>query len=134
VADITSLRIGDIRLERDGDGWRLADLAEGEVTDQDAAAALVARLAGLNFMAVVGGGKSLPSGKPLLDAELTLSGGVTVQYRFVDPGQQGDPLLWVSDRDHVLRIASFTFQPLAAASRAQLLVSRPEAEAAPQAQ
>ena len=121
VAEITALRIGDIQLERDGGGWKLAGLAEGERTDQDAAAALVARLAGLDFMAVLGPVEAAPAGSALLDAELTLGDGKRVQYRFTDPGQGGDPLLRVSDRDHVLRIGSHVFAPLKAAGRDSLV-------------
>lgn len=121
VSDIRALRLGDIALGREQGAWQLADLGEGRLTDQDAAAALVARIAGLNFAGVHGRAEELPVGEPLLSAVLTLADGNEVEYRFIDPGQQGDPLLWVSDRPHVLRIASYVFAPLKEVSRAQLV-------------
>ncbi len=124
-ADIKSVKLGDIVLARDGDGWQLAGLADGERTDQDKAWALVSRLTDLNFMAVVGKVDKVPEGASLFDAQLTLTGDIIVTYRFTDPGQGGDPLLRLSDRDFVLRIASFTVKPLQETTRAQLVVAAP---------
>lgn len=121
LADITGLQMRGIQLLRAGDGWQLAGLAEGESTDQAAAAALVARLADLNFMAVIGPATTVPKGQVLLALSLQLGKDRAVQYRFIDPGQQGDPLLWVSDRDHVLRIASYTFKSLTDVTREKLI-------------
>jgi hypothetical protein len=132
VSDIRSLQVGDIKLRREQDAWRLADLGEGESTDQDASAALVARVAGLNFAGVHGRADGPPAGDQLLSIELTLGDGEPIQYRFIDPGQQGDPLLWVSDQTHVLRIASYVFEPLHAMTRAKLLAAAaPEATEQP---
>lgn len=127
-ATIAGITLGDIHLERDGDAWLLADLAEGETTDADAAAGLVSRLANLDFAGVHGPAK-LPQGKLLLSVALTLSDGTQVDYRFVDPGQQGDPLLEVSDRDFVLRIASYVFQSIGEVTRDKLVKpTTPKAE------
>lgn len=129
VADIAALRIGDIRLQRDGAGWRLADLAPGEATDQQAAAALVQRIAGLGFMGVAGRAEPPPAGDTLLTAEVELIDGRTLDYRFIDPGRQGDPLLLVSGLDHALRIGSHVFGPIRDTGRAELLqAEEPPAE------
>ena len=117
---LVRVTVGDIRLERQGDAWKPAGLAEGEQSDADAAAALVQHLATLNFMAVAGRKEPPPKGKPLLDAQLVYQDGRQVDFRFIDPGQGGDPLLLVSDRDHVLRIGSYAVKPLLEAGREAL--------------
>jgi len=149
---LQSVQLGDLRLVRDGKAWRLADLAADEHMDAKAADQLVQRLARLNFMGVHGRADKVPGGKMLLTATLTLAGDKaagdadgkpvaggsdagradaaprTVEYRFYDPGKDGDPLLWVSDRDHVVRVASFDFKPLAEMTRDKLLQT-PQARA-----
>lgn len=119
--DLVGVTLGNIALRRDADGWVLADLAEGEQTDTDAAVGLVRQLTQLNFMSVTGPKATPPKGDPLLQAKLAFADGRTVDYRFADPGQDGDPLLVVSDRDHVLRIGSYAVKPLLEATREQLL-------------
>jgi hypothetical protein len=121
VAGLMSVTLGELRLQRVGDDWQLADLAEGELPDTGAAGDLVRRLTGLTFMAVQGRKPVVPAGTTRLQVQLRYADGTQVDYRFIDPGQAGDPLLWVSDRDHVLRIASYTVDPLLALQRADLL-------------
>lgn len=125
MGDIKAIALPGIALTRDGDGWQLAGLADGEQTDQEKADELVSRLADLNFMAVVGRTDEPPPGKPLFDAKLTLTGDKMVTYHFVDPGQGGDPLLSVSDGPFVFRIASFVVKPLHNARRDQLVIAEP---------
>jgi hypothetical protein len=121
TAELSRVTVGDITLQRDSDAWVLTDLAEGEQTDADAAAELVRGLTQLNFMAVIGPKDNPPGGTSLLDAQLVYADGRQVDYHFLDPGQEGDPLLLVSDRDHVLRIGSYAVKPLLEASRKTLL-------------
>lgn len=118
---LTSVALGGLVLQRVGDDWQLAELGEGELPDTAAAGELVARLTGLDFMAVHGRKAAAPAGEPLLDAQLRYADGTRVDYRFIDPGQDGDPLLVVSDRDHVLRIGSYALKPLLEVRREDLL-------------
>lgn len=119
--DLEKVGVGGLELYRAGDGWRLADLAEAERMDGKAADELVRRLTQLNFMSVVGMKDAPPKGRPLLHAQLVFADGREVDYRFTDPGRGGDPLLTLSDRDHVLRIGSYAVKPLLQASRDKLL-------------
>lgn len=130
TGELTAVVLGDLVLQRVGDDWQLAGLGEGEMPGTAAAGELVERLTGLDFMAVHGRKAAVPAGKPLLDAQLRYVDGTRVDYRFIDPGQDGDPLLVASDRDHVLRIASYVLKPLLQVRREDLL-QRPEGGAEP---
>jgi hypothetical protein len=127
-AKLSAVQLGDLKLTHKGDAWQLTDLAAGEQTDAKAAADLVRRLTLMQFMAVQGKADKAPADKVLLTASLTFSNGKdgkprTVAYRFMDPGKGGDPVLWVSDRDYLLRVASFDFKPLSEMSRDKLVKS-----------
>lgn len=118
---LARVRVAGVELVGDAGRWQLADLAGDEQTDSQAAAELVQRLAKLDFMAVSGTRPATPQGDEILRVQLGFADGRVVDYRFMDPGQGGDPLLWASDRDHVLRIGSYAVKPLLEMTRAKLL-------------
>lgn len=118
---LEQVSVGPLILKRVKDAWQLADLAADEHMDATKADALVQRLLNLNFMAVAGKAADLPEGETVLTAQLVYGDGRTVDYRFTDPGQQGDPLLRVTGLAHVLRIGSYAVDPLKQLQRQDLL-------------
>lgn len=113
-------------LTRDGEGWRLTDLAETESTDADAARDVVSKLSNLR---VLGRADSAPAAdaEPLFAFTIGADGGTTT-LQFFRPEAEGDFLVATDRYDGFFRVAGYVAEALDL-DRAALL-KKPEAAAA----
>jgi hypothetical protein len=127
--EIERISLSGLILERTEDGWRLADLAEGEEMDQEAVEQLVLDLANLDFLGVQGA-EDAPTGardSTTTEIEATLKSGEAVRFGVLKLPEGEDYLLEVSNRPQRFRLASYAAKDLIGVSRTDLLVT-PEQE------
>ncbi|MCB1864782.1 MAG: DUF4340 domain-containing protein [Chromatiales bacterium] len=124
--DITRLKIDGVDLKRDGEAWRLTGLVEGQQTDGDAAADLVRRVAGLNFLDVSGGADALATerGGPALTMTVTRKSGAPLVYRLWPAGGESREFVLIrDDLPYVFTLGEYNVEPLAKADRPKLTIS-----------
>lgn len=121
--DIRQLRFGNVTLERSDDGWRLADLAEGEELDSEAIEDLVRDLAGIDFVGVLAEDE-LPTAsqdESTVEIEATLASGDAIGYKISKIADSDDYLLEVSNRPQRFRMAAYAADGLTGIGRTDLL-------------
>lgn len=144
-AEVTRIELPGLVLERDGDGFRVAGLAEGEEGNPDESRALVETLARLRVESLLDAGGVPADEPPVLELTVTRSERGPLTYRVWKPGDGGDYALTRSDFEQGFGVAGYSIEPLLTASREKLVSSEaadgpdavppaaaePEAKAAP---
>lgn len=103
-------RDGGWGLAREGESWKLNDLAEGEATDADAARDVVSKLANLR---ILGRAESSPGAdaKPVFAFTLGDGDGTTT-LRFFRPDAEGDFVVASDRREGFFRVAGYVAEAL----------------------
>jgi hypothetical protein len=136
AAEVSRVALPGVVLERQGEGWRVAGLAEGEETDAQEAAALVSKLASLRVQSLLGS-EAKPEyrqDEPALEVEVTRKDGGVLAYRFSKPEDETYYVLKRSDSDRFFGVAEFTVKPLLEAKREKLVKTAGAAKAGPEAE
>jgi len=120
---VRKLTFAGLTLERKDDGWRLADLAEGEEQDEAAIEDKVRALTNIDFVGVSAGEQEPAVDKEAepVEIEATLTGGDTLRYRIAKLAEGNDYLLTVSNRPQRFILASYEGEELTGIERANLL-------------
>lgn len=129
---IAAVALPDCRLLRDNGRLRLADLADDEQTNEEAARQLFDRLAGLTITDVYAkAGQPLP--KPVaLSIKLELKNGKSRQYDFAEGDEASHALLQVTDAPHLYQVGATLLKDLRETTRAKL--AQPKETAGPPSQ
>ena len=130
--ELTRVTVGDLTLEREGEAWRLADLAEDRETDLTASSSLVDKVAKLRIESVLGTEEdpAYRQDDPTLRVDLLPVQGPVVTYTFSQPEGETYYVLKASDRPHYMRVAPYTMDSITETSREQLVQAvSPEEEA-----
>lgn len=131
---ITAMEGTDWRLDKDGEGWRLAGADANEPLDQDKARELARTLANLSYRDVFAGA-DIPdedNAAPALELKIELSAGESRAYRIAKLAASEDSVLKVSDRPQAFRLSKYDLMELVDLNRSKLIV-QPEPEPAPDA-
>jgi hypothetical protein len=124
---ITGITLPGVKLERDGETFKILDLADGETARPEAIATLVSRLSTLRIQSVAESADTAEV-DPALVIELTREDAEPLTYRLWNADEDGGPArLRRSDIDQTLLIAGFLAQQLIDTDRAAL-VETPVAE------
>ncbi|MCK7576594.1 MAG: DUF4340 domain-containing protein [Chromatiales bacterium] len=133
---ITAVEGSDWRLEKDGEGWRLANAGTNETLDQDKARELVRTLANLSYRDVFAAADT-PAEDPaesVLELKIELSEGETRAYRIARLAESEDSVLRDAARAQSFKLSKYDLMELIGLERSKLIV-QPEpasdAEAAP---
>lgn len=118
-AALQAIQLGPVRLQKTGDEWSLARLAEGEEMDKTAIVDLVRRVTRLGYQEVVTDASRL-LGNVLMRLVFETASG-PVEYAFHATGEEADPILTIEGQPYGLRIARYLFDELAKATRKGLL-------------
>jgi hypothetical protein len=130
---ITAITLPDVKLERDGETFKVVDLADGETARPEAIATLVSRLSTLRIQSVAEA-PDLPDGEPSRIIELTRKDAEPLTYQIWKADDDGGAAqLRRSDVEQTLDIAGFLAQQLIDTDRAAL-VEAPVAEEPEQAE
>ncbi|MGQ9659684.1 MAG: DUF4340 domain-containing protein [Thermochromatium sp.] len=124
-AKITAIEGPDWRLERAGEGWRLASASANETLDQDKARTLVHTLANLSYRDVFAA-TEIPAedtSRPALELRIELGEGESRTYRLAKLNASEDYVLKESGRPQGFRLSKYDLMEWADLERAKLLVS-----------
>lgn len=121
--DVKRLKLADLTLERADEGWRLADLAEGEEQDPEAIENIINQLTKMDFLGVLGSQEPSEVDKdaPAVEIEATLASGETVGYRIAKLAEGDGYLVEVSNRPQRFEVADYAAEELTGIGRAALL-------------
>lgn len=128
-ADIQKVELPDLVLQRDGDVFKLADLAPGEETYTQTARSLIGQLANLRIQSLLGS-EDKPEyhqDSPTLEVTVTEKDGTQLTYRFSKPEEGAYYVLKRSDLDRWLKVAEYTVKKLKETTRDKLVRKAPPA-------
>ncbi len=120
--DMTAIAFADFSLEKKEDGWQLAGLQEGQLTDAKAAGDLVAKASGLIIQAVLKPQEAEPlfAKAPVLHFTITRKDGGAAEFRLVKA--EGDYyILKHSERDLYCKVHSLQVESLLKVGRDSLI-------------
>jgi len=118
---ITAITLPDVKLQRDGETFKVLDLADGENARPEAIATLVSRLSTLRIQSVAESSDS-PDGEPALVIELAQKDADPLTYQIWKPDDDGGAAqMRRSDIEQTLEIAGFLAQQLIDTDRAALV-------------
>jgi hypothetical protein len=122
-AKLSRIDVGALTLLRDGDAWRLDALETGTRTRAEEARKLVERIAKLRVEDVLGTEvkPEYRQDAPALRVTVHPTEGAAVVYTLSQSEGADDFVLKVSDRPHVVKVASYNVDPIAKVDRAQLV-------------
>ena len=127
AAGVTGIELPGVRLQRQGDALKLADLTDQEETDAQQAKALLDKLAGLRIESVLGS-EAKPEyrqDEPELEIKLTRKDGEPLSYRFSKPKDAAYYVLKRSDRADYFKLAEYVVDPIKQATRDKLVQAKP---------
>jgi hypothetical protein len=129
--DIDAINFAGFSLQKKGNGWQLADLREGQVTDIKAAGDLVTKVSDLTVQTILKPQDVEPlfAKAPALHYTITHKGGGTVDFRLVKA--EGDYyVLKQSERDLYCKVHSLVVESLLKVSRDSLIAGSQTVEPA----
>lgn len=128
--DIESISFADFTLEKKDQEWQVKDLEEGQKTDAQAAADLVAKVGGLTIQTVVEAkeAEAFFTASPVLSYTVGRKGGGNAQFRLVK-GEGDSYVLKQSERDLYCKVHKLQIEGLLKVSRDSMLVKAQGAEA-----
>ena len=126
---ITRVEMPGIVLQRQGDGFEVVDLAEGETTDAQEVQSLLSSLSGLRIQSLLGSDArpSSPHDEAGFEINVAVQGGDDLTYRFNKSDADGYYVLKRSDLNHYVEVAEFTVNTLKAATKEALVQLSTEA-------
>ncbi|ADC61917.1 DUF4340 domain-containing protein [Allochromatium vinosum] len=121
---ITAIEGADWRLEKDGEGWRLANAGENEPLEQDKARELVRTLANLSYRDVFAATEAPAedASKPVLELKIELSEGESRTYRIAGLAGSEDSVLKDAKRPQAFRLSKYDLMEWVDLDRSTLIV------------
>jgi hypothetical protein len=130
-AEIASVRLPGLTLQRDEQGLNIGDLKNNQQTNEEQAEALLNKIANLKIQEVLGTEAKPDFGqnKPSHAIGLTLKDGSTIEYTISQPKEKGYYVLKSSTRPEYFKVPTYTLDPIFDTKRDQLVEAKqPEAE------
>jgi hypothetical protein len=128
---ITAIEGADWRLEKDGEGWRLAGAGANEPLDQDKAHELVRTLANLSYRDVLAVTDAPAEAEPVLELKIELGEGESRAYRIAKLAESEDYVLRSADRPQAFKLSKYDLMELIDLERSKLIVQpEPASESA----
>ena len=131
-ANLARIELPGVVLQRQDDGFQVADLGGQEKTNQEAVQGLLDELSGLRIQSLLGS-EAKPEyrqDQPALEIKVIGKTGEPLTYRFSKPEQGAYDVLKRSDLDFYFKIPEFSVKPLLETNRAKLVQSDVEATTA----
>lgn len=122
-SDIQKVELPGVVLERDGDAFKLADLAPGEEMDSPKVQSLIGQLANLRIESLLGS-EAKPEyhqDAPALEIKVSKKDGTELSYRFSKPEEGAYYVLKRSDLERWLKVAEYTVKQLKETTREKLV-------------
>lgn len=130
-AEIASVRMQGLSLQRDEKGLHISDLKSDQQTNAEQAEALLNKIVNLKIQDVLGTEAKPDFGqnKPSHTISLTLKDGSTIDYTVSQPKDQNYYVLKSSARPEYFKIPTYTLDPIFNTKREQLVeAKKPETE------
>lgn len=129
VDQITHIELNGLTLDKDGDNWKLAGLADGEELDQEQAKSAARILGTIGYLEIVG--KSEPfSGEIAQTAKVGMKDGKQVELQLQKKGEE-EYYLQSSTQGYRFKVTKYALEDLNGLKREKLVKAAPKAAAAP---
>jgi hypothetical protein len=117
--ELSRIELSGVTLERVEGTWRVADLGEGEQSNEEEIRAALAHLGAIGFLSIED--VEPPAGQPVLELKVARKDGESWSYRFYRGEGDAEPLLRSSARPWTFRVAEFLLEELQQLNREKLV-------------
>ncbi len=124
-SEVARVELPGVVLQRKDNILQVTDLSGGEKTNEEAAASLIDKLAGLRIQSLLGREAKPEYGQDqsALELKLTRQDGEVLSYRFSKPQEGAYYVLKRSDLDDYFKIPEFSVQSILETNREKLVLS-----------